>query len=73
MLALTKVGAKSPVGGKTVHHHGGRAEQEIEPLAGALAGVLGLLAFGDVGPRADDLDGLALASRTTCCWSFTQK
>ena len=46
--------------GETVDHTGAAPSRQIEPLARALTGILGLFAFRDVGPGADDLDGLAL-------------
>ena len=47
--------------GKAVDHRRSRAEQQVEPRArDLLPRLLGFLALGDVGPRADDLDRLAL-------------
>ena len=60
MLVLTKVGAEIAAGAKAVDHRRGGAEQERQSRARLFSRRLGLLALGDVGPRADDLDGLAL-------------
>src|SRR5262245_8437192 len=47
--------------GETVDDDGGGPEQEIEPLPRALARLFSLFPLGHVGPRAHDLDGIALS------------
>ncbi len=53
-------GREISAGDETVDNNRGGAQQQVEPLARALLGLLCLLACRDVRPRADDLDWLSL-------------